>query len=137
MEYSTPAEFLGLFGVDLEKRGAADFCELVGRIVLLRCFPELRCTGYDAAIFEMRVRHNSPLVYWANMRRACAPVFESGREAVEALSGVSVAGEGDMTVYALAEAVARSLVPSAPRDAAQRSAAELLAAAIRQGGRKK
>jgi hypothetical protein len=85
----------------------------------------------------MRLRHNSPLVYWSNMRRACAPVFESGREAVEALSGVSVAGEGDMTVYALAEAVARSLVPSAPRDAAQRSAAELLAAAIRQGGRKK
>lgn len=137
MEYTSPAEFLGLFGVDLEKRGAADFCELVSRIVLLRCFPELRCTGYDAAIFEMRVRHNSPLVYWANMRRACAPVFESGREAVEALSGVSVAGEGDKTVYALAEAVARSLVPSAPRDAAQRSAAELLAAAIRQGGRKK
>ena len=137
MEYTSPAEFLGLFGVDLEKRGAADFCQLVDRLVLLRCFPELRCTGYDAAIFEMRVRHNSPLVYWANMRRACAPVFESGREAVEALSGVSVAGEGDMTVYALAEAVARSLVPSAPRDAAQRSAAELLAAAIRQGGRKK
>lgn len=137
MEYTSPAGFLGLFGVDLEKRGAADFCELVDRIVLLRCFPELRCTGYDAVIFEMRARHNSPLVYWANMRRACAPVFESGREAVEALSGVSVAGEGDMTVYALAEAVARSLVPSAPRGEAQRSAAELLAAAIRQGGRKK
>ena len=137
MEYSTPAEFLGLFGVDLEKRGAADFCQLVGRIVLLRSFPGLGCSGYDAVIFELRARHNSPLVYWANMRRACAPVFDSGREAVEALSGVDVKGEGDMTVYALAEAVARSLVPSAPRDAAQRSAAELLAAAIRQGGRKK
>ena len=137
MEYTTPAEFLGLFGVDLEKRGAADFCQLVDRLVLLRSFPGLGCSGYDAAIFEMRARHNSPLVYWANMRRACAPVFDSGREAVEALSGVDVKGEGDMTVYALAEAVARSLVPSAPRDAAQRSAAELLAAAIRQGGRKK
>ena len=68
MEYTTPAEFLGLFGVDPEKRGAADFC---------------------------------------------------------------------MTVYALAEAVARSLVPSAPRGPAQRSAAELLASAIRQGRRKK
>lgn len=137
MEYTSPAEFLGLFGVDLEKRGAADFCQLVDRLVLLRSFPGLGCSGYDAVIFELRARHNSPLVYFANMRRACAPVFESGREAVEALSGVSVAGEGDMTVYALAEAVARSLVPSAPRDAAQRSAAELLAAAIRQGGRKK
>ena len=137
MEYTTPAEFLGLFGVDLEKRGAADFCELVGRIVLLRCFPELRCTGYDAAIFEMRARHNSPLVYWANMRRACAPVFDSGREAVEALSGVDVKGEGDMTVYALADAVARALLPSAPRGEAQRSAAVLLAAAIRQGKGKK
>lgn len=137
MEYTSPAEFLGLFSVDPEKRGAADFCQLVDRLVLLRSFPGLGCSGYDAAIFEMRARHNSPLVYWANMRRACAPVFESGREAVEALSGVDVKGEGDMTVYALAEAVARSLVPSAPRDAAQRSAAELLAAAIRQGGRKK
>ena len=137
MEYTTPAEFLGLFGVDPEKRGAADFCELVSRIVLLRSFPGLGCSGYDAAIFEMRVRHNSPLVYFANMRRACAPVFDSGREAVEALSGVDVKGEGDMTVYALAEAVARSLVPSAPRGPAQRSAAELLASAIRQGRRKK
>ena len=137
MEYTTPAEFLGLFGVDPEKRGAADFCELVSRIVLLRSFPSLGCSGYDAAIFEMRARHNSPLVYFANMRRACAPVFDSGREAVEALSGVDVKGEGDMTVYALAEAVARSLVPSAPRGPAQRSAAELLASAIRQGRRKK
>ena len=137
MEYTTPAEFLGLFGVDPEKRGAADFCELVDRLVLLRSFPGLGCSGYDAVIFELRARHNSPLVYFANMRRACAPVFESGREAVEALSGVSVAGEGDMTVYALAEAVARSLVPSAPRGPAQRSAAELLASAIRQGRRKK
>lgn len=137
MEYTTPAEFLGLFGVDLEKRGAADFCQLVDRLVLLRSFPGLGCSGYDAVIFELRTRHNSPLVYWSNMRRACAPVFDSGREAVEALSGVDVKGEGDLTVYALAEAVARSLVPSAPRDAAQRSAAELLAAAIRQGGRKK
>ncbi len=137
MEYTSPAEFLGLFGVDPEKRGAADFCQLVDRLVLLRSFPGLGCSGYDAAIFEMRARRNSPLVYFANMRRACAPVFDSGREAVEALSGVSVAGEGDMTVYALAEAVARSLVPSAPRDAAQRSAAELLAAAIRQGKGKK
>lgn len=137
MEYTSPAEFLGLFGVDPDKRGAADFCTLVDRLVLLRCFPELRCTGYDAAIFEMRARHNSPLVYWANMRRACAPVFDSGREAVEALSGVSVAGEGDMTVYQLADAVARSLVPSAPRERGQRMAAELLAAAIRQGKGKK
>lgn len=137
MEYTSPAEFLGLFGVDPDKRGAADFCTLVDRLVLLRCFPELRCTGYDAAVFEMRARHNSPLVYWANMRRACAPVFDSGREAVEALSGVAVAGEGDMTVYQLADAVARSLVPSAPRERGQRMAAELLAAAIRQGKGKK
>ena len=137
MEYTTPAEFLGLFGVDPEKRGAADFCQLVDRLVLLRSFPWLGCSGYDAVIFELRARHNSPLVYFANMRRACAPVFDSGREAVEALSGVDVKGEGDMTVYALAEAVARSLVPSAPRGPAQRSAAELLASAIRQGRRKK
>lgn len=137
MEYTSPAEFLGLFGVDPEKRGAADFCQLVDRLVLLRSFPGLGCSGYDAAIFEMCVRHNSPLVYFANMRRACAPVFDSGREAIEALSGVDVKGEGDMTVYALADAVARSLLPSAPRGEAQRSAAELLAAAIRQGKGKK
>ncbi len=137
MEYTTPAEFLELFGIDTEKRGAADFCELVSRIVLLRSFPDLRCSGYEAAIFEMRLRHNSPLVYWSNMRRACAPVFDSGREAIEALCGVDVAGEGDMTVYALADAVARSLVPGAPRDSAQRFAAELLAGAIRQGEKKK
>ena len=135
--FSTPAEFLALFGVDAEKRGGADFCCLVGRLVLLRSFPPVKCSGYSAAVFEMSVRHVSPLVYWSNMRRALAPVFDSGREALGALLGVPVRGEGDMTVYDIADALSRALLPSAPRGEAQRKAAELLTAAIVSRQKKK
>ena len=143
LEFSGAAEFLDLFGIDREKRGAADFCELVDKGVLLRRFPELKYGTYDAAVFARSVQHVSPLVYWSNMRRALAPIVECDRGALEALVGVPLP-EGEITAYTVADAVTRALVraeayrertPEEKRAAF--AAASLLAAAIRKRKEKK
>ena len=109
LPYTTAQEFLALFDIDTERKGARDFCELVRRMALLRRFPDLRVGSHEIAAYDMSVRHCSPLVYWSNMRRAIAPAVEADRDTLRALLGFSLPGEGKITVYALAVALSGSL----------------------------
>ncbi len=107
--FTTAGEFLDLFGVDRSKRGAKDFESLVYRGAVMERYPELHVNTYQVAMYDMSAGHISPLVYWSNMRRAIAPALQADRATLEALTGVRVAGEGEITAYALAAAVAASL----------------------------
>lgn len=107
--YTTAPEFLALFDIDTDKKGARDFCELVRRMALVRRFPDLRIGCHELVGYELRLRHCSPLVYWSNMRRAIAPALDADRETLAALLGFSVPGEGKITAYALAVSLSGSL----------------------------
>lgn len=109
LPYTTPGEFLELFGIDTTRKGAADFCELVRRAALVARFPELHVGCYQVALLDMGARHNSPTVYWGNMKRAIAPALEAGRDTLGALLGFSIPGDGEVSTYALANALAGSL----------------------------
>lgn len=109
LPYTTAQEFLALFDINTERKGARDFCELVRRMALLRRFPDLRVGSHEIAAYDMSVRHCSPLVYWSNMKRAIAPAVEADRDTLRALLGFSLPGEGGITVYALAVALSGSL----------------------------
>lgn len=127
--FQTVGEFLDLFGVQRDKRGARDFCELVERAALLRRWPELGGNPYEVALFSLSSQHISPLVYWANMRRALAPVMDTDRDALAALLGGPVGDEDSFTVYDLAAALADALRSGVGDD--QRPAAELLSSALK------
>lgn len=109
LPYTTAPEFLALFDIDTDKKGARDFCELVRRMALVRRFPDLHIGCHDLVTYDLRVRHCSPLVYWSNMRRAIAPALDADRDTLKALLGFSVPGEGNITVYALAVSLSGSL----------------------------
>lgn len=108
LEFSTAEEFCGLFGIDTQRGGAADFCRIVSTAAALR-FYYLPGGVVDAVTEIMRERRISPRLFFSNVRRAMAPALGAGRDTLAAL-GVIVRGEGDhITVYELAGALAGAL----------------------------
>lgn len=78
------AELLELFDIDITKSGARDFaalCDLWG--LLLHFWPEFN----GAVIVRAMLRDSrvSPLVFWSNIRRSCAPLLRADRGTLAAL----------------------------------------------------
>ena len=107
------AELLGLFGIETSEPWAERFVDLIETGALLRHFYGGDWLGRLERQM-MRELHVSPLVFWAQIKRALRPLVSAGGDTLRAL-GVPVAGEPG-TAHELAAAIVAELAPEISAD---------------------
>lgn len=112
MIWNTAVEFLELFSVRVSA-GADWFTGLVELLALYKCYPEFGIGKREITRHELRRLRVSPMIYWANMRRALRPLMDADPNTLRALGLVL---PDDFNCSQLADAVAAVLAANAPQN---------------------
>lgn len=118
MQYFDNADqFLALFEVNTESKGAEEFACLADLLAVMKHFPQYGVTVSRLATTRMRQLKWSPRVYWSQMRRALRPILEAEPSTLRAL-GLPLIEGAALTCPYLAECLAQVVTPEAsPLDA--------------------
>ena len=75
MQFDTAVELLQLYSIDENRNGPADFCTLVECAALFMVFPQYHVGYHHILRFMLRNQKLSPMVFWARMKKQCAPLL--------------------------------------------------------------